>query len=101
MVSEGEQAERSEMEKPSGQLEAKGPLRQTRELSDALNRINSVLHSSLDFGEIMQRLVAEGSAFLGSESAAISLRQGDGWTVSHVHGMPSSIVASTLVAPTT
>ena len=94
MVSEGEQAERSEMEKPSGQLEAKGPLRQTRELSDALNRINSVLHSSLDFGEIMQRLVAEGSAFLGSESAAISLRQGDGWTVSHVHGMPSSVVGT-------
>ena len=92
MVSEGQEGERSELEKPIGQVEAEAALNQAREMSEALNRINAVLHSTLDFGEIMQRLVAEGSAFLGSESAAISLRRGDGWTVSHVHGMPSSVV---------
>lgn len=66
-------------------------LRRTKELSQSLNRINESLHSTLDLGEVMQRLLAEGSMVLGSQTAAISLRQDDGWTASHVHGMPASL----------
>jgi len=71
--------------------QAEETLRRAKELSQSLNRINESLHSTLDLGEVMQRLLAEGSMVLGSQTAAISLRQDDGWTVSHVHGMPASL----------
>jgi PAS domain S-box-containing protein len=74
--------------------ETEGKLRQTKATSEALNRINEMLHSTLDFDEIMRRIVAEGSAFLGSESAAVCLRVDDGWIVSQVHGMSSSIIGT-------
>ncbi len=96
MVSERQKGERSELEKPLQQIEAEEALHQAGQMSDTLNRINTTLHSTLDFGEILQKLVVEGSALLGSESAAISLRQDGGWTVSFVHGMPSSLVGTSL-----
>lgn len=64
---------------------AEKKLRQAMETSEALNRISEVLHSTLDFDEILQRIVAEGSALLGSESATVSLVQGGRWFVSQVH----------------
>jgi len=69
-------------------------LKKSVETSEALNRIHEALHSTLEFEEIMQRIVAEGSALLRSDSAAVSLRRGDGWMVSHVHGMPSNLVGT-------
>ncbi len=71
---------------------AEEELRRGRHLSEALNRINQALHSTLDFAEINQRLVAEGLAALGSDGAAISLREGDGWTVTSVQGMPPHLL---------
>jgi PAS domain S-box-containing protein len=67
-------------------------LQRGRQLSEALNRINQAVHSTLDIAEINQRLVAEGAGALGSDGAAISLREGEGWRVSSVHGMPSHLV---------
>jgi PAS domain S-box-containing protein len=64
------------------------------ETSKALNRVSEALHSTLDFDEVMQRIVVEGSALLGSESAAVSLRRGGGWIVSHMYGMPASLVGT-------
>ncbi len=69
-------------------------LKKSMETSEALNRIHEVLHSTLEFSEIMQRIVEEGSALLRCDSAAVSLRQGGGWIVSHVHGMPSVLVGT-------
>ncbi len=69
-------------------------LHRAKELSDSLNRINETLHSTLDFGEVMQRLLAEGAAVLGSETATVSLRQGEGWIVSHVHNLPAHVVGA-------
>jgi PAS domain S-box-containing protein len=65
-----------------------------KELSDSLNRINEALHSTLEFSEVMQRLLAEGASVLNSDSAAVSLRQDGGWTVGHVHGIPASMVGA-------
>ena len=96
MVSERQKGERSELERSLRQVEAEEALVQARRMSQALNRINTVLHSTLHIAEIMQLMVTEGSIFLGSDSAAISLRQGDGWTVSHVYRMPSSIVGKVM-----
>jgi len=64
------------------------------EMSSALNRINETLRSTLDFNGIVQQLIDEGAATLGSDSAAISMRQGDGWTVSYVNGMPGNLIGA-------
>jgi PAS domain S-box-containing protein len=69
-------------------------LQRGRQLSEALNRINQALHSTLDFGEINQRLVAEGVDALGSDTASISLREGDAWRVSSVHGLAAELVGA-------
>jgi PAS domain S-box-containing protein len=73
---------------------AEEELRRARQLSEALNRINEALHSTLDFAEINQRLVAEAVAAFGSDTAAISLREGGGWRVSSVHGMSPELVGA-------
>jgi len=72
--------------------QAEEKLRQAKETSEALNRISQMLHSTLDFDEIMRRIVAVGSALLGSESAAVSLRDGDGWIISQVFGLPPDYI---------
>lgn len=73
---------------------AEESLHRARELSQSLNRINEMLHSTLDIDEVAQRLLAEGVAALGSDSAAVSLRRSGGWIVSHVHGMPADLVGT-------
>jgi PAS domain S-box-containing protein len=73
---------------------AEARLRETQQLTGALNHINETIHASLDIDEIMQRLVGEGAAALGSDTAAISLRRAGRWTVSHVHGLPDSLVGA-------
>jgi PAS domain S-box-containing protein len=76
--------------------QAEEKLHRAKETSEALNRINRALHSALDFHEIIRGIVAEGSALLGSESAAVSLRDGDRWIVIHVHGMYSDITGASM-----
>ena len=73
---------------------AEESLHRARELSQSLNRINETLHSTLDIDEVAQRLLAEGSAVLGSDSAVVSLRRSGGWIVSHVHGIPADLVGT-------
>jgi len=67
-------------------------INQTKALSEALNRINVTLHSTLDFHEVAQRLLSEGSRALGSETAAILLRDDAGWQISDVFRMPLGMV---------
>ncbi|HEX9186803.1 MAG TPA: PAS domain S-box protein, partial [Vicinamibacteria bacterium] len=65
-----------------------------RQLSEALNRINQALYSTLDLAEIGQRVVAAGATALGSDTAAILLREGGGWRVSHAHGMAAGLLGA-------
>jgi GAF domain-containing protein len=67
---------------------------QAKKLSEALNRINESLHSTLNPDEVAQSLVNEGAAALGCDTAAISLREGNGWRVSFVHGMAANVVGA-------
>jgi PAS domain S-box-containing protein len=73
-------------------LEAEVALRRAKTQSDALNRINELVHATLDLDQILQRLVVEGAAALGSETAAVTLREGDGWIIRHVHRLPAHLV---------
>jgi len=55
-------------------------------LAEALNAISSVVYSTLDFDEIMDRALAQGVAALGADGGTIELREADGWIVAHQHG---------------
>jgi PAS domain S-box-containing protein len=63
-------------------------------LSQSMNRIGGLIHSTLDFDEIMHRVISEAAQAVGSETAAISLRQGDHWVVRYVHGFPKDVIGT-------
>jgi len=67
-------------------------LNHSAQKSQALNRISDLLHSLFDYNEVAQRLVDEGAMALGSDTAALSLRQDEGWTVKYVYGIPESVI---------
>ncbi|MGE5841271.1 MAG: PAS domain S-box protein, partial [Deltaproteobacteria bacterium] len=66
--------------------------KQAELLSQALNDINLVINSTLDFNEIMNRAVVQACKAVGAESAAISLRKGNGWVVSYGYNFPEEII---------
>ncbi len=63
-------------------------------LSQSMNRIGRLIHSTLDLREIMERVIAEAAQAVGSDTAAVSLRQGDHWVVSYVHGFPKDVIGA-------
>jgi PAS domain S-box-containing protein len=58
------------------------------ELGQALNRINVAITSTLDFEQIMQRVLPESAQALGAETAAITLRDDGYWISRFVYGLP-------------
>jgi PAS domain S-box-containing protein len=60
----------------------------------AINEIDLLLNSTLDVDQVMSQAVSAASQTLGSETAALSLREGTGWVVSYVHGFPEEIVGT-------
>ena len=73
---------------------AEAAARYVLKVSQALNRINALVHKTLVFDEIMQNILSEGTVTLGCESAAVSLREDHSWLVTHVHGMPSTYIGA-------
>lgn len=71
-------------------------LKRRRELSDALNEINAAINSTLDFDEIMQRVIVEATKAVHAMSACIALREGDKWVIKYVYGMPKERVGTEL-----
>jgi signal transduction histidine kinase len=65
-------------------------------LSEALNRIETVVHSSLKASEILQRSLEAGAVALGVDSGTIEIREGDGWVVRFEHGLPAGSVGRRL-----
>ncbi|MHB8841701.1 MAG: PAS domain S-box protein [Candidatus Aquicultor sp.] len=62
------------------------------ELSAALNDINDLIHSTLDFDEVMRRVVVQAARAMGLGAAAICLRENNGWVVRYVYGHPEEMV---------
>lgn len=52
-----------------------------RQRSEALNTINTAITSTLDFNEIMRRVVVEAAKALEAGTTAIVLREDEGWAV--------------------
>ncbi|MBM4028460.1 MAG: response regulator [Planctomycetes bacterium] len=65
-----------------------------RKRSQSMTRIDGLIHSTLDFDQIAQKVIAEAAAAVGSETAALSLRRDDRWVVSHVHGLPQDVLGA-------
>lgn len=71
--------------------------RRAEQLGTALNRINDLIHSSLEFEEIMRNVVQESGKALGCESTAVILRRAEGLVFTHICGaLPSGLVGTTL-----
>ena len=68
--------------------------KQKENTSKAVNSINQIIHSTLDFDEIMQKTVSEAARAVGCESAAISLREGNRWIVRYVYGFPDDVIGT-------
>jgi two-component system CheB/CheR fusion protein len=69
-------------------------LREAETLSRAMNSIHQIVHATLDFDEMTRAAISEAAAALGADSAALSLREADGWRVSSAQGLPSEAVGS-------
>ena len=70
--------------------------KQAQELSDALNNINAAINSTLDFDEIMERVVVESAKAVGAETAAIVLRENESWVARYVFGFEPDMVGMRL-----
>jgi PAS domain S-box-containing protein len=66
-------------------------LKRSKEVSDALNRINMAINSTLDFDEIMQKVVVEAGKAIGSDSCIITLHEDDYWIVKYAYGMTQEV----------
>ncbi len=60
--------------------------------SDAINRLNDVIHSQLDFAGILAKALPELAAAIGSEFVSAALLGPDGrWTLDEVFGLPEDL----------
>lgn len=66
-------------------------LRTAKELSEALNRINSLIYSTIEFDEIMQRVVGETAKATGADSAIIYVPKDGVWVARYIYGLPDYI----------
>lgn len=70
--------------------------RKAKQLSDALNDINSVINSTLDFDEIMQKMVVESAKAIGAETAAIDTYEDRKWVTKYIYGFPAEVIGVVL-----
>ena len=58
-------------------------------LAEALNATNRLVHSTLDFDQILQRALDSGVQALGVDAGAIEMREESFWVVRHLSGFPA------------
>ncbi len=68
----------------------------TQHLSEALNDVNALIHSTLSVDEIMRRLVGTAALALDTDAVAIELREGDEWPVRYIKGLPPDVIGRPL-----
>ncbi len=73
-------------------------LKRAKELSDALNRINTVIHSTLDLDAIMQRVVVEAAQAIHVEASSIGLFEGPAFVMRYMHNMPQDLMGQRLTS---
>jgi hypothetical protein len=92
-------AEQAQIEELATGLQAQtDALAERADLAEALNAINGVVHSTLDFDDIMRRAVGQGVAALHADAGTIVLRDGDSWMVAYEYGVSREEVGLRLSA---
>jgi two-component system, chemotaxis family, CheB/CheR fusion protein len=65
-----------------------------RALADALNEANAAIGSTLEFDEIMRRVMLVATKSLRADSSITVRRANGGWVISHGDGVPSDLVGT-------
>lgn len=63
-------------------------------LNNALNNINALINSRLDFDKAMGRIVMESVKAIGLGAAMICLRENDTWVIRYLYGYPEDLVGT-------
>jgi serine phosphatase RsbU (regulator of sigma subunit) len=68
---------------------------EAEDLKRAIGLIDATVHSSLDSGEILQRVIVEATETFGADWGWVAERAGDDWTFCGVHGWPADMLGRT------
>ena len=67
-------------------------LQEAKRLGDALNRIDSLIHSTLDTDRIMREVLVEATEAIRAESAMLFEREGDMWLTKYVYKLSEELI---------
>lgn len=67
-------------------------IRERKELSDALNRLDNLLHSTLDLNTILSRVIAGAAETVGVDASVVGLFENDSYVVKSVHNIDREMV---------
>lgn len=67
-------------------------IRERKELSDALNRLDNLLHSTLDLNTILARVIAGAAETIGVDASVVGLFENDSYIVKSVHNIDREMV---------
>ena len=71
-------------------------VKQGEHLSEALNKINTSINSTLDFDTIMQKVVEESRKAINCDTAIINLREDDHWVIGYIDGLIAQFSSDTV-----
>jgi PAS domain S-box-containing protein len=92
-ASEAQRAEQARIEELATGLQAQADaLEQRADFAEALNVINRLVHSTLDFEEVMQRALDEGVRALAADASTIERREQSFWIVAAQCGLSGTDV---------
>jgi serine phosphatase RsbU (regulator of sigma subunit) len=69
--------------------------RERSRLSAALNEIDQVIHSALNFGEVMDRALDEGVKAVGADTGSVALQRSSGWVIEYQKGLGEEMLGWT------
>ncbi len=64
----------------------------SKQLSDALNDINTAISSTFNIDEILQSVVVEAARAIDCDGSVIGLYEDDVWTIQYVHGLSETLI---------
>ena len=76
--------------------ERESRIRREAELAQTLSVIDTAVNSTLDLDEILERALLGAAQAVHADSAAISLREDNGWRVKHIYRLPESSIDTLL-----
>jgi serine phosphatase RsbU (regulator of sigma subunit) len=71
-------------------------LNRRADYANALNRINDAVHSTLQFDEILGRVVVETAHAAGVDATAIHICEAGRWRFTHTYGLPKALSSARL-----